>query len=183
MLAYTANTKSLGLTLGTMSGDLTLHAFVDASYNCYPDSKSHTGVSLHLGPDSGCFFALSKKQSIISDSSTVAEYIATHTCIQKLLWAKNVLSELGISSLIQLDVPQSVVLHQDNTSAINLLRHSGNSGRTKHIDLRYNMIRETILRHKIQVVYTPTKDMTADILTKPLGPNLFCHHQRVLLNL
>jgi hypothetical protein len=183
LLAYIATTRSLGLTLGSKSGDFTLHAYVDASYNCYPDSKSHTGVSLHLGADSGSFFALSKKQSIISDSSTVAEYIATHTCIQKLLWAKNVLTELGVPTSIQMDVPPSVVLHQDNTSAINLLKHSGNTGRTKHIDLRYNMIRETIVRHNIQVVYTPTKDMTADILTKPLGPNLFSHHQRVLLNL
>ena len=183
LLAYIATTRSLGLTLGSKSGDFTLHAYVDASYNCYPDSKSHTGVSLHLGADSGSFFALSKKQSIISDSSTVAEYIATHTCIQKLLWAKNVLTELGVPTSIQIDVPPSVVLHQDNTSAINLLKHSGNTGRTKHIDLRYNMIRETIVRHNIQVVYTPTKDMTADILTKPLGPNLFSHHQRVLVNL
>ena len=183
LLAYIATTKSLGLTLGSKSGDFTLHAYVDASYNCYPDSKSHTGVSLHLGKDSGCFFALSKRQSIIADSSTVAEYIATHTCIQKLLWAKNVLTELGVPTSIKLDVPPSVVLHQDNTSAINLLKHSGNTGRTKHIDLRYNMIRETIVRHNVQVVYTPTKDMTADILTKPLGPNLFSHHQRVLLNL
>ena len=183
LLAYIATTRSLGLTLGSKSGDFTLHAYVDASYNCYPDSKSHTGVSLHLGQDSGCFFALSKRQSIIADSSTVAEYIATHTCIQKLLWAKNVLTELGVPTSIKLDVPPSVVLHQDNTSAINLLKHSGNTGRTKHIDLRYNMIRETIVRHNVQVVCTPTKDMTADILTKPLGPNLFSHHQRVLLNL
>ena len=153
LLAYIATTRSLGLTLGSKSGD------------------------------SGCFFALSKRQSIIADSSTVAEYIATHTCIQKLLWAKNVLTELGVPTSIKLDVPPSVVLHQDNTSAINLLKHSGNTGRTKHIDLRYNMIRETIVRHNVQVVYTPTKDMTADILTKPLGPNLFSHHQRVLLNL
>ena len=183
LLAYIAATKTLGLTLGSDSDDFTLHAYVDASYNCYTDSKSHTGISLHLGATSGCFFALSKKQSIIADSSTVAEYIATHTCIQKLLWAKNVLTELGVPTSISLDVPLSIVLHQDNTSAINLLKHSGNTGRTKHIALRYNMIRETIVKHNIQVVYTPTRDMTADILTKPLGPQLFSHHQKVLLNL
>jgi hypothetical protein len=63
------------------------------------DSKSHTGISLHLGEDSGAFLVLSKKQSIIPDSSTVAEYIATHSACQKILGY----------------LPK-IILHQDNTS-------------------------------------------------------------------
>jgi hypothetical protein len=111
-------TRDLGLTLGSNSLDWNLHAFVDASYDCYPDSKSHSGISLHLGLDSGAFLVLSKKQSVTADSTTVAEYIATHTACQKILWAKNVLAELGFSL--------SISLHKDNTSTITLLKHSGN---------------------------------------------------------
>jgi hypothetical protein len=175
LLSYIAITKELGLHLGSSSLNWELHAFVDASYNCYTDSKSHTGISLHLGEDSGAFLALSKKQSITADSSTVAEYIASHSACQKILWAQNVLIELGF-------LPK-IILHQDNTSTINLLQHYGNSGRTKHIALRYNMIRETIRANNIQIVYTPTNAMTADILTKPLGFTLFNIHQRLLLGL
>jgi hypothetical protein len=175
VLNYISITRALGLTLGSNSLDWKLHALVDASYNCYSDSKSHTGISLHLGFDSGSFLALSKKQSVTADSSTVAEYIASHTACQKILWAKNLLTELGC-------VPK-VFLHQDNTSTINLLKHNGNSGRTKHIALRYNMIRETIRDHNIKIIYTPTTDMTADILTKPLGLNLFTTHQHKLLGM
>jgi hypothetical protein len=175
VLNYISITRALGLTLGSNSLDWELHALVDSSYNCYSDSKSHTGISLHLGFDSGSFLALSKKQSVTADSSTVAEYIASHTACQKILWAKNLLTELGC-------VPK-VFLHQDNTSTINLLKHTGNSGRTKHIALRYNMIRETIRDHNIKIIYTPTTDMTADILTKPLGLNLFTTHQHKLLGM
>jgi hypothetical protein len=175
LLNYTFATEMLGLTLGSATLDWTLHAFVDASYNCYADSKSHSGISLHLGSDSGAFLALSKKQSITADSTTVSEYVATHTACQKILWAKNVLNELGIQP--------KIILHQDNTSTISLLKHSGNSGRTKHIALRFNMIRETIKNHDILVIYTPTESMTADILTKPLGYQLFPIHQRRLLSL
>jgi hypothetical protein len=173
LLSYISITSALGLTLGSGSIDWELHALVDASYNCYSDSKSHTGISLHLGSDSGAFLVLSKKQSVTADSSTVAEYIASHTACQKILWAKNLLTELGC-------LPK-VFLHQDNTSTINLLKHNGNSGRTKHIALRYNMIRETIRDHNITIIYTPTTEMTADILTKPLGFNLFTIHQNKLL--
>jgi len=104
VFSYISTTPALGLTLGSMNTDFVIHAFVDASYNCYPiDNKSHTGISLHLGFDSGAFLVYSKKQSIVSDSTTIAEYIASHTACQKLLWSKNVLTELGLNP--------SIVLH------------------------------------------------------------------------
>ena len=40
--------------------------------------------------------------------------------------------------------------------------------RTKHIDVRYNYIREAINEEIIQLKYCPTENMVADILTKPL---------------
>jgi hypothetical protein len=175
LLNYVFQTRHLGLTLGSSSGDMDLHAFVDASYACYLDSKSHTGICLSLGNDSGAFLALSKKQTITADSTTVAEFVATHTGCQRILWSKNMLEEMGF-------LPK-IFLHQDNTSTIHLLKHSGNSGRTKHIALRYNMIREAIKHHDIQVVYTPSEEMVADIFTKPLGMRLFPLQQCAVLGL
>jgi SUMO ligase MMS21 Smc5/6 complex component len=70
---YISITKTLGLTLGSNYIDWELHALVDASYNSYSDYKSHTGISLHLGSDSGAFLVLSKKQSVTVDSSIVVE--------------------------------------------------------------------------------------------------------------
>jgi hypothetical protein len=175
LLSYIAITEALGLHLGSSSLNWELHTFVDASYNCYTDSKFHIRISLHLGEDSGAFLALSKKQSITADSSTVAEYIASHFACQKILWAQNVLIELGFQP--------KIILHQDNTSTINLLQHYGNSGHAKHIALHHNMIRENIRANNIQIVYTPTNAMTADIFTKPLGFTFFNIHQRLLLGL
>ena len=37
-----------------------------------------------------------------------------------------------------------------------------------HIDVRYHFIRYTINAGDIRLVYCPSADMTADILTKPL---------------
>jgi len=173
LLNYVFQTYHMGLTLGSQSTSMDLHVFVDASYECHLDLKSHTGICLALGEDSGFFMAQSKKQTITADSTTVAEFVATHTACQRVLWSKNVLAEMGFHP--------KIILHQDNTSTIHLLSHIGNSGRTKHIALRYNMIRETIKEHNIKVVYTPSKDMVADILTKPLGMHLFPFLQATLL--
>ena len=38
---------------------------------------------------------MSKKQSIIADSSTAAEFIGAHTGAQAIMWARNFLEELG----------------------------------------------------------------------------------------
>ena len=61
LLRYIASTADLGLTFCTHGQSATLYAYVDASYDCYSDSKSHTGISLHLGKHSGAFLTFSKK--------------------------------------------------------------------------------------------------------------------------
>ena len=111
---------------------------MDASYNCYSDSKSHTGVSLHLGQFSGGFLTLSKKQSILADSTTVSKFVGTHSAVQKVLWAQDLFTVLGFVSAIP------TTLFQDNKSTIRLISHKGNSGRTNHLALRFNFIYEAV---------------------------------------
>jgi hypothetical protein len=163
LLRYIASTSSLGLTFCSHGDTSSLFAYVDSSYDCYSDSKSHSGISLHLGRHSAAFLYMSKKQTIIADSSTVAEFVATHSACQKILWVQNLLRELNFVSSIP------TILYQDNQSTIRLILHKGNSGRTKHIALRYNMIRECVRDNNITIEYLPTDKMVADTLTKPLG--------------
>ena len=56
----------------------------------------------------------------------------------------------------------------DNQGAIALAKNPVHHNRTKHIDIRYHFIREKVLRNEIILKYCATKDMIADILTKPL---------------
>ena len=66
IIAYLVGTKDLALQLGSDEGVI-LYATVDASYATHDDSKSHTGLTLHIGKDSGAVIAISKKQKITSD--------------------------------------------------------------------------------------------------------------------
>ena len=75
---------------------------------------------------------------MLKDSTTVSEFVGTHSAVQKVLWAQNLLTELGFISAIP------TRLYQDNKSTIRLIFHKGNLGRTKHIALRYNIIREAV---------------------------------------
>ena len=91
-LRYIASTASLGITFSSYKQPFQIYAYIDASYNCHSDSKSHTGVSLHLREFSGSFLTLSKKQSILADSTTISEFVGTHSAVQKVLWSQNLLT-------------------------------------------------------------------------------------------
>jgi hypothetical protein len=176
VINYVRSTGQLGLKFHSGEG-VVLYGTVDASYACHKDRKSHTGFTLHIGKSSGSVITLCKKQPIITDSSTYAELVGTHTAAKEILWARNFLSELGF--------PQTkpTVLFEDNLSTIAVIKQSGNMNRTKHIDLRFNHIREIVAQGSIQVVHLSTKEMTADILTKPLTKAPFCYLRRKILGM
>lgn len=71
------------------------------------------------------------------------------------------------------------VLHSDNQAAIRLVRNPEFHKRTKHVDIKYHIIREHLANNLIAVVYVPNANNVADVLTKPLPRDKF--HQ--LLNL
>ena len=78
---------------------------------------------------------------------------------------------------------QPAILYQDNMSTIEILYHKGNEARTKHIALRYNIIREFIRQSLTAIKHISTDLMTADTLTKALSGPLFNFHKTRLLNL
>jgi len=174
VLDYLACTPTLGLTLHGSEG-VVLYATTDAAYACHQDLKSHTGCTLHIGRTSASVLTLTKKQSITADSSTVAEYIAAHLAAKQIMWARNFLAELGF--------PQQgpTVLFEDNKSTIHLINNNGNGSKTKHIDLRYNFIREQVKLNNITIEYLQTEDMTSDMLTKVTGPSTFLHLRPMLM--
>ncbi len=88
MLYYIAGTYDHGLKLYSNDG-VRLYATVDASYGCHDDSKSHTGCTLHIGRTSGSIITVSKKQSVTADSSTIAEFVATHVVCKEIMWARS----------------------------------------------------------------------------------------------
>jgi len=56
------------------------------------------------------------------------------------------------------------------------------SDRTRHMNVRYFWTKERIDSGDIEIVYTPTDDMIADILTKPLQGDKFRILRQLLLN-
>lgn len=64
----------------------------------------------------------------------------------------------------------------DNEGAEALARNPEHHTRTKHIDARYHFIRECVADADVRVEHVSTKDMLADMLTKPLPRVMLQHH-------
>ena len=96
-------------------------------------------------------------------SSTEAEYMSACSAAQEAVYLRVLLEDLKH--------PQNgpTVLHQDNQGAIALGSDFISNKRTKHIDIKYHFIREKVEEGVIKLQYTPTIDMVADCLTKPVG--------------
>ena len=166
ILRYVVSTKDLGLCFHSGEG-IVLYATADASYAVHSDRKSHSGYTLHIGRNSGSLYSFSKKQPVVALSSTEAEFVASAEAAKMIVWARLLLHDLGF--------PQQspTILYQDNQSTIKLLTDDSYRARSKHIDVRFHFIRELVNERILEPVYLPTEDMTADILTKTLGPRLF----------
>ena len=68
-------------------------------------------------------------------------------------------------------------------STIAMVNNDGNSQKTKHIDIRYNLTREQVKNKVIAMEHLKTIDMTSDILTKPLAGTPFLHLRPLLLGI
>ena len=176
VLQYIASTPEHGLIFSSTEG-VVLYGTVDASYGNHEDRKSHSGCTLHIGRNSGAFLSRSKKQTVTADSSTVAELIAAHLATKEIMWARSMLAELGYPQL------NPTILQEDNMSTIHIINNDCNTQKTKHIDIRYNLVREQVQKKNLAMIHLSTKDMTSDMLTKALSPTPFLHLRRKLLGM
>ena len=71
----------------------------------------------------------------------------------------------------------------DNQGAIALSKDPVNRRRCKHIDLKYHFIRDALLKKKIEIIYCPTTDMIANIMTKPMTKLKLERFKRLLFGL
>jgi len=105
----------------------------------------------------------SKKQPVVTPSSTKAEYVAVAAaCACHNIWMKRVLNSLGFSSC------KCVKIFYDNSSIIKLSKNLILHGRTKHIDVKFHFLRVLVKKGVVELVHCGTSEQVVDIMTKPL---------------
>ena len=78
---------------------------------------------------------------------------------------------------------EPTVLYVDNSGAVELSRDRKLCHRSRHVDRRYFKVRELSFEGELRVEHVPTKDNSADLLTKVLPYADYCRHRARMMNL
>ena len=129
------------------------------------DRKSTSGYVFQV--DGTAISWRSKKQTCVALSTAEAEYVALSSATQESLLLQQLLADL------KKEEAKSMVLYEDNQSAISMAKNPQFHGRRKHIVIKYHFIREQVTNGKLELRYCRTNDMIAVMITKGLSGEQF----------
>jgi hypothetical protein len=169
IMRYLKGTLSLGIMYKKGSdASMQLTGWTDSDYaGDLDDRKSTSGYLFMLG--GGAVSWSSKKQPIVTLSTTEAEFVAAASCACQSIWLRSVLKHLKI------DQGSNTLIFCDNSSSIKLSKNPILHGRCKHIDVRFHFLRDLTKDGIIELVHCKSQDQLADIMTKPLKLESYCN--------
>jgi transposase InsO family protein len=160
VLRYLLGSKDLGIHY-LRKGNSDPEGYCDSNWK---SPKSRSGLILRLAD--GPILWKSSRQDIVAQSSCEAEYVALSPACKAILWTRQIWAFM--TDNIQLG---ATILYGDNQAAIALAKLETAPSRTRHIALRFHLVREHISSGEIDLRYISTDLNLADCLTKPLNGN------------
>ncbi|MBW0566129.1 hypothetical protein O181_105844 [Austropuccinia psidii MF-1] len=113
-------------------GEAMLAGWANADYaNDKADRKSISGYVVTFFGNPICWW--SKKQSVVAQSTTEAEFIAMNVCVKQLRWTSYLLTDIGLHMA-------KPVLYNDNSGATTISKQASLNANTKHIEVRYQYV-------------------------------------------
>ncbi|MBW0535835.1 hypothetical protein O181_075550 [Austropuccinia psidii MF-1] len=165
LLRYIKQTRTLGIMYTKCEEtESILQGWADKDYaNSKIDQKSISGtiVTVFGNPVSW----MSKKQSIVAQSNTEAEFVSMNVCSKQMRWIANLLAmDIGV----KMNQP---ILYNDNSGAVRISKQANINPNKKHIEVRYQYLRYLVTKKLLLITQVSTNEMMADILNKPTTIN------------
>ena len=93
-------------------------------------------------------------------STTEPEYVAVSEVVKEIKFLYQLLRSLEIK------IPLPIKIKVDNVGAIRLANNSGDSERTKHIDIRAHFVRSYVMDEVVTIDFVKSAENTSDIMKK-----------------
>nr|GEU65440.1 putative ribonuclease H-like domain-containing protein [Tanacetum cinerariifolium] len=106
-----------------------------------------------------------KKQTVVANSTTEAEYVAASSCCGHVLWIQNQMLDYRYNFM-------NTKIFIDNESTICIVKNPFHS-KTKHIEIGHHFIRDSNEKKLIQMIKIHTDHNVADLLTKAFDVDRF----------
>jgi hypothetical protein len=152
---------------------ISVTAYSDANWGGDKETgKSTSGCAIRFNGDIINWF--SKKQKSVAQSSADSEYMALAETIKETIWFRSWIYEV-------LGERICCTIKCDNQAAIRLSDNDSIHDRSKHIGLRYPLVRDNVQKGRIRIGWVGSQEQQADILTKALGTKVFIRLRDILL--
>jgi hypothetical protein len=177
VLKYLKGTTNVGITFGgsncNSANKHVLFMYSDSDWaGCKDTYKSTSGyVAMFNG---GPIQWKAKLQSTVAQSSSEAEYIAVSVASNEVIWLKRLLADVGRRQF-------TTIIYEDNSSAINISNKPKDDKRTRHILIKYHLIKERVANKDIKLVKIDGKQNPADLFTKPEDAITFKRMRRFIM--
>jgi hypothetical protein len=177
LLRYLNTTKGLVLRdeCSQENNGAGIYGHSDADFaGCSKTSKCTSGIAvLYQGQT---VFWRSKRQPVVTSSTTEAELVALNLCALQVQWLILLLgSDLGVE-------PMKADMFCDNQSTVCVAHNPVASYRSRHINVKkksksgkLRKVQELIENQVLSVKWIPTRRQLADILTKQMPRPQFEH--------
>ena len=177
LLRYLHGTSSYGLVYSFEKPPLKsgVYGYYDASHADCTDTRRSTLAYYFFFE--GCPISWnSKLHSYITTSTNHSEYCGAAKAAKEAKWLDSLYSRLSFLQFIR-----PIHLFSDSKGAIAMAYNPAHRAASKHVDLADHYAREQQERGTIAISYVPTKNMIADIGTKPLAATAFKSHAEFLV--
>ncbi|KAL6332552.1 hypothetical protein AAG906_008972 [Vitis piasezkii] len=155
VLKYVKGTTNLGIWY-LKTGGVKLDGYADSDWaGSVDDMKSTSGYVFTIG--SGVICWNSRKQEVVAQSTTEAEYISLAAAANQAIWLRKLLADLGQEQ------SSPTELYCDNKSAISVTQNPVQHGRTKHINVKFHSIREAEKNSLVKLHYCSTDEQLAGV--------------------
>lgn len=137
---------------------------------CLDSRRSTSGYVFMLA--GGAVSWKSVKQTFIASSTMEAEFVAWYEASNQGIWLRNFITVLQIVDGIE----RPLEIYCDNKSAELYSKNNRSSSKSKHIDIKFLVVKERVQSRLVSIDHISTNLMIADPLTKGLPPKAFHGH-------
>ena len=114
----------------------------------------------------------SVKQSLIATSAMEAEFIACYEASNQAIWLQNFI--IGFCIIDGIEEPLRI--NYDNKATKLYSKNNSSSSKSKHIDLKFLVVKERVQNFQVSIEHNSTKFTIAYLLTKGIPPKVFHEH-------